>query len=240
MTLKKTSRLIQLGVLFLITLSVIYFSSSTMRANAWYFNAKNTLQQKNTTLTESQIINAREAIEKSLSIEPTQPHYLHIYGYIELLYLQKIYQQPQRYLNEYESVTYKIEKTLLASTQQRATWPQTWSLLAYVVSLTEGANDRVYSYLQHAIDVGPFELSTHLDVIRIALANWSNLSISFKVLYIEQLKLAVKHGPRFFRVFDVANEVNNQQILCLSLKFDDVFSVVRESKTYRKNCLAEK
>ena len=75
-------------ILALIVLVIAYTSMQSMRANAWYFNAKNTLQEITVNNIDIQQLNlADDAISLASSLDPTHPHYLQLMAHVKLLKL---------------------------------------------------------------------------------------------------------------------------------------------------------
>ena len=229
----KVFKYVNVLVLTLITLAICYTSLQSMRANAWYFNAKNTLQEITGNNIDIQQLNlADNAISLASSLDPTHPHYLQLMAHVKLLKLAVSTNQPDDIAASYQ----QIEQLLLKSVALRETWSETWIALAKVVSYQNGPTDRVYDYIQQAKRVGPYKIEVHLGAIEIALMNWQQLSPKYKALYVNELKLAAKHGHKFSRAFDIAKQVDALPILCLSLKFGAHFEPVRNSWMFKKQC----
>jgi len=232
----KHQKFIQIGFLAIITLVICWSSIQSMRANAWYFNALNTLKQLPSPLIDnSELKLAEHAITLATELEPTQPHYWQLYAYIKIRLLSDT-NEPISDLDYKNSVYKQAEQALLKSVEFRQSWPDSWIELAKVTSYQEGASDRVYTYIQQAKKTGPFNFEVHVGAIQIALMNWHTLSPKYKALYVQELKLAVKHGYKFNQIFDVAKQVNGLPLLCLSLQFGTTFEKVRTSNHYKKYC----
>ncbi|MBH0055727.1 hypothetical protein I6F65_02035 [Pseudoalteromonas sp. SWXJZ94C] len=232
----KHRKFIQIGFLAIITLIICYSSIQSMRANAWYFNALNTLKQLPLPLLDNtELALAENAIKIATELEPTQPHYWQLYAYIKM----RLLSDTKESINDldYKNGVYKqAEQALLKSVDLRQSWPDSWIELAKVTSYQEGASDRVYTYIQQAKKIGPFNFEVHAGAIQIALMNWHALPPKYKALYVQELKLAVKHGYKFNQIFDVAKQVNGLPILCLSMQFGTDFEKVRISNHYKKYC----
>ena len=227
-----TNRLTQIVILAVITLFIGYQSLQSMRANTWYFNALNILKQPESTITPEELELADRAITFATTQDPSQPHYWQLSAYIKMLNLVVTSEQN----NNKPLVYQQTEKDLLKSLEVRQTWSETWIALAQVVSYQEGPTERVYEYIQQAKKFGPYKLDVQLGIIQIALMNWQQLPPKYKALYVAELNLAVKYGYKFYRVFDVAKQVDGLPILCLSLLFGKTFEKVRVSTVYRRNC----
>jgi len=133
-------------------------------------------------------------------------------------------------------VLMQAEARLLESVKYRETWAETWITLAKVASYIEGPTDRVFEYIEHAKRVGPYKIDVHLGVLEIALMNWQQLPPKYKALYVNELKLAAKHGNKFSRAFDIAKQTNRIDKLCLSLQFGNAFENVKKLYSYKKHC----
>lgn len=223
-------------ILGMIVLVIVYTSMQSMRANAWYFNALNIVQESDGALSGSSFKAAENAITLATTMDPEHPHYWHFLAHIKMLGLAGIDTTSSKQ-SEYVQQTYQqIEQALLKSVSLRQTWPQTWIALAQVVSYQEGPTDRVYDYIQQAKKVGPYKLDVHLGVIQIALMHWSDLPPVYKALYVNELKLASKYGYKFNNVFSMAKQMNRLPIVCLSLQFGAHFEAVRNTYMFKKYC----
>ncbi|MBB1281433.1 VpsP family polysaccharide biosynthesis protein [Pseudoalteromonas sp. SR41-1] len=228
----KLFKQVQIVVLVLITLAICFSSFQSMRANAWYFNAVNTLKGSANNYSQQNLQSAQDAINLSSSLEPTHPHYLQLMAHVQMLKLAADTDKTTDVLAIYQ----KVEQLLLQSVALRQSWPETWIALAQVVSYQEGPSERVYEYIQQAKKVGPYKFDVQLGIIQIALMNWQQLPPKYKALYVNELKLAAKHGHKFSRAFDIAKQVDTLPILCLSLKFGAHFERVRTSWMFKKHC----
>jgi len=232
---RKVIKIVQVILLALITVAVCISSINSMRANAWFFNAKNTLQgltsQSDNTLN---IELAQSAISLASELDPLHPHYHEVFAHVKLLQLDR--SNTDDALAHNLLVLKQAETRLLESVKYRQTWAETWITLAKVVSYQEGPNDRVFEYIEQAKRVGPYKIDVHLGVIEIALMNWQQLPPKYKALYVNELKLAAKHGRKFSRAFDIAKQLDALPILCLSLKLGAHFEPVRTSWMFKKQC----
>jgi hypothetical protein len=231
----KAIKIVQVILLALITVGVCVSSINSMRANAWFFNAKNTLQGLNSQADNTVIIElAQSAISLASELDPAHPHYHEVFAHVKLLQLNPA--------NTDEAIAHNLrvlkqaEARLLESVKYRQTWAETWIALAKVVSYQEGPTDRVFEYIEQAKRVGPYKIDVHLGAIEIALMNWQQLPPKYKALYVNELKLAAKHGHKFSRAFDIAKQVEALPILCLSLKFGAHFESLRTSWMFKKQC----
>ncbi|MEJ2912613.1 VpsP family polysaccharide biosynthesis protein [Pseudoalteromonas sp. C12FD-1] len=225
-------KLTQITLLVIVTLLITFESIQSMRANAWYFNALNTLKQPRDLITPQELNLANDAITLATQLEPLQAHYWQLSAYIKMLSLTdknvnignppKIYDQ--------------VELALLNSLKYRTSWAETWMELAKVTSYKEGPSDRVFGYIQQAKKAGPYKIDVHLGVIEIALANWQQLPPKYKALYVNELMLAAKHGYKFSSAFDIAKQRDALPILCLSLQFGAQFESARNSWMFKKHC----
>lgn len=232
----KHRKFLQIGFLAIITLVICYNSIQSMRANAWYFNALNIVKQLPAPLVNNVDLElAEHAITLATSLEPAQPHYWQLFAYIKMRSLG-VTKKVTNDLNVKSDVYKQAEQALLKSVELRQTWPNSWIELAKVTSYQNGASEQVYNYIQQAKKVGPFNFDVHVGAIQIALMNWHQLSPKFKALYLQELGLAVKHGYKFNQIFNIAEQVNGLQTLCLSLQFGTDFEKVRTSNRYKKYC----
>ena len=225
-------KLTQITLLVIVTLLITFESIQSMRANAWYFNALNTLKEPRDLITPQELNLANDAITLATQLEPLQAHYWQLSAYIKMLGLTdknvnignppKIYDQ--------------VELALLNSLNYRTSWAETWMELAKVTSYKEGPSDRVFGYIQQAKKAGPYKIDVHLGVIEIALANWQQLPPKYKALYVNELMLAAKHGYKFSSAFDIAKQRDTLPTLCLSLQFGAQFESVRNSWMFKKHC----
>ncbi|KHM46524.1 EpsD [Pseudoalteromonas distincta] len=228
----KLIKQVQIVVLVLITLAICFSSFQSMRANAWYFNAVNTLKGSANNYSQQNLQSAQDAINLASSLEPTHPHYLQLMAHVQMLKLAAGTDKTTDVLAIYQ----QVEELLLQSVALRQSWPETWVALAQVVSYQEGPSERVYEYIQQAKKVGPYKYDVQLGIIQIALINWQQLPPKYKVLFVNELKLAVKHGHKFTRAFEVAKQVEALHILCLSLKFGRHYEPIRTSWMFKKHC----
>lgn len=225
-------KLTQITLLAIITLFISFESIQSMRANAWYFNALNTLKQPSDLLTPQELNLANDAIKLATQLEPLQTHYWQLSAYIKMLSLTKNNVNVESAPKVYK----QIESSLLNSLKYRTSWAETWIDLAKVTSYQEGPNDRVFGYIQQAKKAGPYKIDVHLGVIEIALVNWQQLPPKYKAIYVSELMLAAKHGYKFSGAFDIAKQVDALPILCLSLKFGAQFESARNSWMFKKHC----
>lgn len=225
-------KLTQITLLAIITLFISYESIQSMRANAWYFNALNTLKQPRALITPQELNLANDAITLATQLEPLQAHYWQLSAYIKMLSLTKNNVNVESAPKVYE----QVESSLLNSLKYRTSWAETWIDLAKVTSYQEGPSDRVIGYIQQAKKAGPFKIDVHLGVIEIALTNWHQLPPKYKAIYVSELMLAAKHGYKFSGAFDIAKQVDALPILCLSLKFGAQFESARNSWMFKKHC----
>lgn len=232
----KLNRLIPIIVLALITLFIAYYSIKSIRANAWYFNARNTLEQLSSPIKRSELKQAEKAITLAAKFEPSHPHYWHLNAYIKILSVSILNQPTVINAPTHQLAYQQAEQALLKSIELRQTWAETWIALAQVVSYQDGPTEQVYDYIQQAKKVGPYKLDVHLGIIQIALIHWSQLTPQYKALYVNELKLAVKYGYKFNQVFAIAKQSNSLPILCLSLQFGGDFDSVRKSYIFKKHC----
>lgn len=233
MTQTKIVRFLQAGVLLIPVLVIIYLSTQSMRANAWYFSARNSVDSLEFPQTNNApLLAAQQAISLATTLDPSHPHYWHLYAHITLLTLNTHEHTAAQTFSIYQ----QTEQALLRSVALRQTWSQTWIALAKVVSYQEGPTERVYEYIQQAKKAGPYKLDVHLGVMQIALINWQTLSPKFKALYLSELSSAVKYGYKFYDVFNIAQQVNQLPVLCLSLQFGSQFEAVRNTYMFKKHC----
>ncbi|WP_237070452.1 VpsP family polysaccharide biosynthesis protein [Pseudoalteromonas aliena] len=233
----KFNRTMQAAILAMVTLSIIYLSVQSMRANSWYFSARNTVQHMTADPADySRLSDAKHAIALATQLEPSHPHYWQLSAHINMLTINAFKDSTEATQANNMQIYKEAEQALLKSVELRQSWAETWIALAQVVSYQEGASERVYEYIQQAKSVGPNKLSVHLGIIQLALINWPNLSPKFKALYIAELNLAVKHGYHFFEVFNLAKQVNRLPTLCLSLQFGNAFEDVRVAHLYKVHC----
>ena len=222
--------------LAMIVLVIAYTSMQSMRANAWYFNALNIVQDSGGALSGSSLQAAENAITLATNLDPSHPHYWHFFAHIKMLGLAGINSTSNEQPKDAHQTYQQVEQALLKSVALRKSWAQTWIALALVVSYEEGPTDRVYGYIQKAKKVGPYKFNVHLGIIQIALMHWSDLPPSYKALYVNELKLASKYGYKFNNIFSMAKEINRLPILCLSLQFGSHFQAIKNSYTYEKYC----
>lgn len=228
----KLIKLTQITLLVFIILFISFESIQSMRANAWYFNALNTLKQPRDLITPQELNLANDAITLATQLEPLQAHYWQLNAYIKRLSLTESNYE----INEVLKLYKQIESDLLHSLKYRKSWAENWIELAKIVSYQEGPSERVFGYIQQAKQVGPYKIDVHLGVIEIALTNWHQLPPKYKGIYVSELILAAKHGYKFSRAFDIAKQVDALPILCLSLKFGAQFESVRNSLMFKKQC----
>ncbi|KYL34303.1 hypothetical protein A2I98_12195 [Pseudoalteromonas agarivorans] len=225
-------KLTQITLLAIITLFISFESIQCMRANAWYFNALNTLKQPRDLITNQDLNLANDAITLATQLEPLQAHYWQLSAYIKMLRLTENNVNRSNVPKVYQLA----ELALLNSLKYRQSWAETWIDLAKIVSYQEGPSERVFGYIQQAKQVGPYKIDVHLGVIEIALVNWQQLPPKYKALYVSELSLAAKHGYKFSRAFEIAKQVDALPILCLSLKFGAQFESARNSWMFKKHC----
>ncbi|MDC9529400.1 VpsP family polysaccharide biosynthesis protein [Pseudoalteromonas sp. Angola-7] len=231
----KHSHIILLAVL-IVTIS--YSSVQSMRANSWYFNALNlahaVVENPTNSINEqkSQVQQATKSIKLALTLEPHQAHYWHFLAYLNLLSLDNEQDDVVNALPVYKSA----EESLLNSIKLRASWAESWILLAQVASNEHGPNEQVFEYINNALNTGPYKLNVHLGVIQIALANWQHLPPEFKAQYVKSLSVAAQYGYRFNKVYKIATKLNVMPTLCLSLQFGKSFEQVKQRYIYKKNC----
>ena len=225
-------KLTQITLLAIITLFISYESIQSMRANAWYFNALNTLKQSRALITPQGLHLANDAITLATQLEPLQAHYWQLSAYIKMLRLTENNVNRSNVLKVYQLA----ELALLNSLKYRQSWAETWIELAKIVSYQEGPSERVFGYIQQAKQVGPYKIDVHLGVIEIALVNWQQLPPKYKALYVSELSLTAKHGYKFSRAFEIAKQTDTLPTLCLSLQFGAQFESARNSWMFKKHC----
>lgn len=215
----------------------MYHSVQSMRANAWYFNARHILQQLASPINSSELALAESAITLATTLDPKHPHYWHFYGYIKMRSISALITDQSELNNVPAKLAYvQAEQAFLKSIELRQAWAETWIALAQLASYQHGLNEQVFFNIQRAKQVGPFQLNVHLGIIQIALAHWPQLPAKYKALYINELKLAVNHGYAFNRVFNIASQSNSLAILCLSLQLGTDFEPVRATAIYKQRC----
>lgn len=222
--------------LAMIVLVIVFLSMQSMRANAWYFNALNIVQESDGALSGSSLQAAENAITLATNMDPEHPHYWHFLAHIKMLGLAGIDTISGEQAEHTQQVYKQAEQALLKSIELRQAWALTWISLAQVVSYQEGPTERVYNYIQQAKKVGPFKLDVHLGIIQIALMHWNELPPTYKALYVNELKLASKYGYKFYDVFSMAKQMNRLPIVCLSLQFGSHYEAVRNSWMFNKYC----
>ncbi len=223
-------------ILGMVVLVIAYTSMQSMRANAWYFNALNIVQESDGALSGSSLQAAENAILLATHVDPEHPHYWHFLAHIKMLGLAGVDPTSSKQSAHVQQTYQQAEQALLKSIELRQSWAQTWISLAQVVSYQEGPTDRVYSYIQQAKKVGSYKLEVHLGIIQIALMHWSDLPPIYKALYVNELKLASKYGYKFNNIFSMAEEINRLPIVCLSLQFGSYFETVRNTYMFKKYC----
>ena len=222
--------------LTMVVLVIVYLSMQSMRANAWYFNALNIVQESDGALSGSSLQAAENAITLATNMDPEHPHYWHFLAHIKMLGLTGIDTTSSEQAEHTQQVYKQAEQALLKSVELRQAWSLTWISLAQVVSYQEGPTERVYNYIQQAKKVGPYKLDVHLGIIQIALVHWNELPPTYKALYVNELKLASKYGYKFYDVFSMAEQMNRLPIVCLSLQFGSHYEAVRGSWIFNKYC----
>tara|TARA_R110002020_G_scaffold172410_2_gene362756 strand:- start:1395 stop:2117 length:723 start_codon:yes stop_codon:yes gene_type:complete len=237
MNSKDITKHIQIFTLFIITLYVSYCSVKTMRANTWYFNSYNTVQDLQNYSNEisgdtASIDRAMVASQKAVSIEPNHPHYLHFAAYVELLYLKDRVDLKNKTLH-LDSAT----KLLTQSLSYRNSWADTWILLASVTSVKEGASNKVYDYINEAYSLAPFNYRVRLESLKIILINWQTLTPKFKRLYVDEIAFIYKHFTyQFHNLIDLADEIDALPILCLTLRLNSEYKDFTSTYKFRKHC----
>ena len=222
--------------LTMVVLVIVYMSMQSMRANAWYFNALNIVQESDGALSGSSLQAAENAITLATNMDPDHPHYWHFLAHIKMLGLTGIDTTSSEQAEHIQQVYKQAEQALVKSVELRQTWALTWISLAQVVSYQEGPTERVYNYIQQAKKVGPYKLDVHLGIIQIALMYWNELPPTYKALYVNELKLASKYGYKFNNIFSMAKEMNRLPIVCLSLQFGSHYEAIRGSWMFNKYC----
>ena len=222
--------------LAMIVLVIVFLSMQSMRANAWYFNALNIVQESDGALSGSSLQAAENAITLATNMDPEHPHYWHFLAHIKMLGLTGIDTISGEQSDKVKQTYKQAEQALLKSVELRQAWALTWISLAQVVSYQEGPTERVYNYIQQAKKVGPYKLDVHLGIIQIALMHWNKLPPTYKALYVNELKLASKYGYKFNNIFSMAKEMNRLPIVCLSLQFGSHYEAVRGSWMFNKYC----
>lgn len=229
-------KVVPVVILTMVVLVIVYLSMQSMRANAWYFNALNIVQESDGALSGSSLQAAENAITLATNMDPEHPHYWHFLAHIKMLGLTGIDTTSSEQAEHTQQVYKQAEQALLKSVDLRQAWSLTWISLAQVVSYQEGPTERVYNYIQQAKKVGPYKLDVHLGIIQIALMHWNELPPTYKALYVNELKLASKYGYKFYDVFSMAEQMNRLPILCLSLQFGSHYEAVRGSWLFNKYC----
>jgi len=236
MTKLNMFKVVPAAILALIVLVIAYTSMQSMRANAWYFNALNIVQESGGALSGSSLQAAENAITLATNMDSEHPHYWHFLAHIKLLGLAGIDTTSGEQSDKVKQRYQQAEQALLKSVELRQTWALTWITLAQVVSYQEGPTERVYNYIQQAKKVGPYKLDVHLGIIQIALMHWNELPSAYKLLYVNELKLASNYGYKFYDVFNMAKEMNRLPIVCLSLQFGSHYEAIRNSWMLNKYC----
>lgn len=236
MTKSNMLKVVPAVTLTMVVLVIVYMSMQSMRANAWYFNALNIVQESDGALFGSSLQAAENAITLATNMDPEHPHYWHFLAHIKMLGLTGIDTTSSEQAEHTQQVYKQAEQALLKSVDLRQTWALTWISLAQVVSYQEGPTERVYNYIQQAKKVGPYKLDVHLGIIQIALMHWNELPPTYKALYVNELKLASKYGYKFYDVFSMAKEMNRLPMVCLSLQFGSHYEAVRGSWMFKKYC----
>ncbi len=224
------------AILAMIVLVIAYISMQSMRANAWYFNALNIVQESDGALSGSSLQAAENAITLATNMDPEHPHYWHFLAHIKMLGLAGIDTTSSEQSDKVKQTYQQAEQALLKSVELRKTWALTWISLAQVVSYQKGPTKRVYDYIQQAKKVGPYKLDVHLGIIQIALMHWNELPPTYKALYVNELKLASKYGYKFNKIFSMAEQMNRLPIVCLSLQFGSHYEAIRGSWMFNKYC----
>lgn len=236
MTKLNMGKVVPAVILAMIVCVIAYTSMQSMRANAWYFNALNIVQESGGELSGSRLQAAENAITLATNMEPEHPHYWHFLAHIKMLSLAGVDTSSAEHAEQVKHTYQHAEQALLKSVDLRQTWSQTWIALAQVVSFQEGPTERVYGYIQQAKKVGPYKLDVHLGIIQIALMHWHDLPPTYKALYVNELKLASKYGYNFFKIFSMAEQMNRLPTVCLSLQFGSHYEAIRGSWMFNKYC----
>ncbi|MGE6461294.1 VpsP family polysaccharide biosynthesis protein [Pseudoalteromonas tetraodonis] len=236
MTKLNMFKVVPAAILAMIVLVIAYTSMQSMRANAWYFNALNIVQESDGALSGSSLQAAENAITLATNMDPDHPHYWHFLAHIKMLGLTGIDTTSSEQSDKVKQTYQQAEQALLKSVELRQTWALTWISLAQVVSYQKGPTKRVYDYIQQAKKVGPYKLDVHLGIIQIALMHWNELPPTYKALYVKELKLASKYGYKFNNIFSMAKEMNRLPIVCLSLQFGSHYEAIRGSWMFNKYC----
>ena len=228
---------VQIFTLFIVTLYVSYCSVKIMRANTWYFNAYNTVQDLQNSSNEigddkASIHRAIDASQKAVSIEPTHPHYLHFAAYVELLYLKDRVNLKNKFL-----YLDSASQLLTQSLSYRNSWADTWILLASVTSMKEGASNKVYDYINEAYSLAPFNYRVRLESLKIILINWQTLTPKFKRLYVDEIAFIYKNFTyQFHELIELADEIDALPILCLTLRLNSEYKEFTGTYKFRKHC----
>lgn len=234
---KDTIKHIQIFTLFIVTLYMSYCSVKTMRANTWYFNAHNTVQDLKNSSNEigddnTSIDRAMEASHKAVSIEPNHPHYLHFAAYVELLYLKDRVNLKNKTLHLDSAA-----QLLTQSLSYRNSWADTWILLASVTSMKEGASNKVYDYINEAYSLAPFNYRVRLESLKIILMNWHTLTPRFKRLYVDEIAFIYKNFTyQFHNLIELADEIDALPIFCLTLRLNSEYKEFTRTYKFRKHC----
>lgn len=232
MDLNNIKKPLQVIFLLVMTLYLCHENIQSMRANTWYFNAYNIVQDMQDMQDSIALEKAKLASERAVTIEPTHPHYLHFAAYIDLLLLNNINDPTKKML-----LLDSASSLLLRSLSHREAWAETWVLLASVTIIKEGASDEVYDYLNQAYLVAPYNYTVRSESIKIMLANWKLLSPKFKSLYLKDIAFMYKNFfHKFHNLLYLAKEVDALPTLCLTLRLDRNYKKFTQTFKFKKNC----
>ena len=222
-----------IAFLMLVTLSTMVYAYSWGMANVWYFSASYQLDdwaKEGGIQSQDDYQHTFDAISKAVDYDPTHPHYLHMKGRILLWGISEGFVDA--------SQNTEVKALYLASTAQRASWPIPWIDLAYLNNAEHGLNQETWSYIDQALQVGPYEHAVTQGLLELMLINWGTIEPSRAPLFFEHFAVAAKQPKILQAVLVHAVAVGRKSLVCSQLKFDKEFKAQKESWLYKKHCRA--
>ena len=229
--MSEVKRNITVTFLFLVCVYGLYAAYTRGNANAWYFKAEFAL---NDWAAEGEIPNIRQytetlaAIEKAHSLDPGHPHYVHMLGRIIHWGID----------NEFESIDKLsvVKRRYLEASELRPLWPDPWVDLARLNHYLHGYNAETQFYLERALKTGPFVDLVTISTAEILLLHWEELSGADRALLFEQFDIATKQAKVLKAVLDFAQQIEQEKLLCLQLKFNPDYKKQKESRIFKQFC----
>lgn len=171
---------------------------------------------------------ALNSINSAIKFNPNNPHYLDTKARIISRGIV---------LNNDEQEKYQEVISLYhESLEKRKNWPVTWVELASVNAYVHGITPETISYINNALEYGPYNRFVITTASGIFLNNWESLNTEEKLFFFRLLDIAASKPQILTTVIQDAQSVEMEKLICIQIKYKSQFNKYQQQWPFKGIC----